>query len=267
MLTSRKKLCRDLEALGVQLNDVVMLHASFKSLGPVEGGPDTVIDGLMDLVGSKGGVLMFVSWGHSTYEAFVQGNGLTEAERKVWPAFDPPRADVRASYAGAIGACLVRRPDALRSGNPDRSLAALGGGARTLIEEHQLDHGFGPGSPLARFVERGGKCLLLGAPLSTVTLVHYAEYLCQVPNKQYVAYEVPLLRNGKKVWRRVEQMNRDGFTQSVQHADEDYVERVVRAYLAIGRHRAGRVGEASAHLIESGDLVDFAVAFFERNYG
>ena len=266
MLTSRNSLCVEFKALGVQPGDVVMLHSSFKSLGPVDGGPDTVIDSLMDIVGDNGGIIMFVSWGRSTYDAFVKGNGLTDAEREVWPVFDPSRASLRSSYAGAIGACLVRRPDALRSRNPDRSLAALGGGATALIAEHRLDHGFGPGSPLARFVERGGKSLLLGAPLSTVTVVHYAEYLCEVPDKQYVNYEVPLLRNGNKVWRRVEQMNRDGFIRPVQNFDEDYIAQVVRAYLAAERHRTGRVGEALAYLFDAADLVDFAISFFERNY-
>lgn len=266
MLTSRNSLCVEFKALGVQPGDVVMLHSSFKSLGPVDGGPDTVIDSLMDIVGDNGGIIMFVSWGRSTYDAFVKGNGLTDAEREVWPVFDPSRASLRSSYAGAIGACLVRRPDALRSGNPDRSLAALGGGATALIAEHRLDHGFGPGSPLARFVERGGKSLLLGAPLSTVTVIHYAEYLCEVPDKQYVNYEVPLLRNGNRVWCRVEQMNRDGFIRPLQNVDEDYIAQVVRAYLAAERHHTGRVGEALAYLFDAADLVDFAVSFFERNH-
>ena len=100
-----------------------------------------------------------------------------------------------------------------------------------------------------------------------MTVVHYAEYLCRVPDKQYVKYEVPLLHNGKKEWRRVAQMSRDGFVRAVQGANEDYIETVVRAYLATGRQRTGSVGEAPAHLFDAGDLVGFAVSFFERDYG
>ncbi len=263
----RSTLGADFKALGIVPGDVIMLHASFKSLGPVESGPDVVIDSLMDVVGDHGGILMFVSWAHSPYDAFVKDKGLTEGERACWPVFDPASAEVRPSYAGAIGAGLVRRVAAVRSGNPDRSLAALGSGAAALVREHPLDHGFGPGSPLARFVERGGKSLLLGAPLSTVTVIHYAEYLCAVPDKQCINYEVPLLRNGKKEWHRVAQMNRDGFVRAVQGAEEDYIETVVRAYLATGRQHNGRVGETSVYLFDARDLVDFAVSFFDRNYG
>ncbi len=265
--SSRKTLGADFKALGIQAGDVIMLHASFKSLGPVEGGPDVVIDSLMDVVGDHGGILMFVSWAQSPYDAFVKNKGLTEGARACWPVFDPASAEVRPSYSGAIGARLVRRAAAVRSGNPDRSLAALGSGATALVNEHQLDHGFGLDSPLARFVERGGKSLLLGAPLSTLTVIHYAEYLCAVPDKQYINYEVPLLRNGKKEWRRVAQMNRDGFVRAAQGAKEDYIETVVRAYLATGQQHKSRVGEASAYLFDARYLVDFAVSFFDRNYG
>ena len=265
--SSGKTLCADFKALGILPGDIIMLHASFKSLGPVDGGPDVVIDSLMDVVGDHGGILMFVSWAHSPYDAFVKGKGLTEGERARWPVFVPATAEVRPSYAGAIGARLARRAKAVRSGNPDRSLSALGGGATALVQEHPLDHGFGLGSPLARFVGRGGKSLLLGAPHSTVTVIHYAEYLCAVPDKLYVNYEVPLLRNGKKEWRRVAQMNRDGFVRAVQGAEEDYIETVVRAYLATGRLHKSRVGEASTYLFDAKDLVDFAVSFFDRNYG
>lgn len=264
---SRDSLCAEFKALGIQPNDVIMLHASYKALGLVAGGPDTVIDGLMDAVGDNGGILIFVSWGQSTYEAFAERHGLTASEREAWPEFDPSCASVRPSYAGAIGACLVQRPDACRSANPDRSLAALGSGAKVLIDEHRLDHGFGPGSPLERFVKSGGKSLLLGAPLSTVSVVHYAEYLCNVPNKQFVTYEVPLLNTRQKAWCPVTQMDRDGFVPAARSASEDYVEQVTGAYIESCPHHSGRVGQANAYLFEAADYVDFAVAFLERRFG
>ncbi len=188
-------------------------------------------------------------------------------ERGAWPPFDPRDAHLRPTYAGAIGSCLARRPDARRSANPDRSFAALGAAAVALIDPHPLDHGFGPGSPLARFVDGGGKSLLRGAPLSTVTAVHYAEYLCDVPDKQFVCYEVPLLQDGRKVWQRAEQMNRDGFVRAVQGTDHDYIEAVARAYAATGRAGSGEVAVARCHLFDAADFVAFAVADFERLYG
>ena len=263
---TRDSLAGDFRRLGVKPGDVIMLHASLKSLGPVVGGPDTVIDALMDTLGAQGGILMFVSWGDSTYEVFVEGGGLSPTERTAWPAFEPATASVRPSYAGAIGACLLQRPEAGRSANPDRSLAALGDKAKVLIAEHPLDHGFGPGSPMARFVEGGGKSLLLSAPLYTVSAIHYAEYHCDVPDKQFVAYEVPLLREGRKLWCPVSQMNREGFLLSVQGRPVDYIEEVTGAYLQSQPHKEGRVAEAQAYLFKAADYVNFAVGYLKREF-
>ena len=47
-----------LEALGVEAGDMLFIHSSFKSLGPVAGGAQTVVDALQAAVGSDGLILM-----------------------------------------------------------------------------------------------------------------------------------------------------------------------------------------------------------------
>ena len=49
---------RDLCALGVESGDILFIHSSFKSLGPVDGGASTVVAALEDAVGPDGLVLM-----------------------------------------------------------------------------------------------------------------------------------------------------------------------------------------------------------------
>jgi len=262
---TRESLARDLRALGLGAGDIVMLHVSYRAVRPVEGGPDALIDAVLDTVGPDGGIVMFVSWAQSPYDAFAAG-GLSEEERRAWPAFDPQKADVRPTHGGAVGACLAQRPGAFRSRNPDRSLLGLGA-AVPLLDRQPFDHGFGPGSPLQALYERGAKTLNLGAPLYTTTILHYAEYLAKVPNKQTVHYEVPLLADGRKVWRPTAQMNRDAFVPAAADLEPDYLEQVIRAYLDTGRPAEGRVGSARACLFEMSDLVPFAVRYFEQTYG
>ena len=69
----RETLALDLRGLGIKAGDIVMLHAAFRSVRPVEGGPDPMIDAIMDVVTTAGGLVMFASWEHSTYDAFVAG--------------------------------------------------------------------------------------------------------------------------------------------------------------------------------------------------
>lgn len=266
-MADRLSLAADFASLGLSRGGLVMLHSSYRTLGRVEGGPDTVIDALLDVLGERGGVMVFVSWDRSPYDAFVLNGGLGAAERDAWPVFDPNTAAVKSNYAGVIGAALLARSGAARSANPDRSLGALGAGATALMADHQLDHGFGPGSPLERFVAEGGKSVLLGAPLTTVTAVHYAEYLADIPGKRSVTYEVPVLEDGRKTWKPVVQMRRDGFVDAVENAVYDHVGRTVEAYVAARGLTPRKVGDAETWAFDAGDVVNFAVSEFERLYG
>jgi aminoglycoside N3'-acetyltransferase len=264
---TKDNLVTDLRALGVRSGDSVMLHSSFKAIGPVAGGPDTVVDALLEAVGPCGTVMAFVSWDRCPYNEFVLGPGLTDEERAAWPAFDPADAGVDRSISGLLGERLVRHPAAIRSANPDLSMVAIGRNARDLMEDHEISHGFGPGSPLDRLVKRAGKSLLLGAPRDSATIVHHAEYLCAVPGKLTVSYEVPILIDGRKVWQRATQIDSNGFLASIKASGVDHVAEVVEAYLGAGRGKEGTVGKAPSYLFDAADLVAFAVRHFESRYG
>ena len=45
-------------AAGVCPGDILLVHSSFKSLGPVEGGAETVIAGLLDALGESGTLVL-----------------------------------------------------------------------------------------------------------------------------------------------------------------------------------------------------------------
>lgn len=257
---------RGFEALGLGSGDVVMLHSSFKALGPVADGPLSVARSLMDVVGEEGGILVFGSWKHSTYDVFVKGPGLSDQERHDWPAFEGSASPVRPNYAGAIGTAIAALPNAGRSANPDRSLIALGNGALSLIETHGLDHGFGPATPLARFVERDGKTVLLGAPFSTVTIVHLAEYLARLDGKRSVHYEVPLLEAGRKVWYPVEQMDRDVFVAAAKDSGHDHIAAAAQAFVEARGLSAQLIGAACSYLFDARDFVDHSTAWLERRF-
>ena len=267
MTATTQSLLDDLRRLGLEAGDVVLQHPSFKALGPVAGGPAAALDALLAAVGPEGTLAAFVSWDRSPYDAFVSGPGLTPDERAAWPAFDPGTAGVDRTIAGVLGGLLAGHPAVARSANPDLSFAAVGRDARALVEELALDHGFGPGSPLDRLAGAGGKVLLLGAPLGSATIVHHAEYLCDLPGKLTGAYDVPILVGGQKVWRPVTQLDSNGFLAAIKASGEDHVAEAVHAYLPLGRHREGRVGRAWCHLYDARDLLAHAVRHLEEQYG
>lgn len=46
----------------VQTGDLLMVHASLKAIGPVEGGAETVVAALRSAVGPTGTVMGYASW-------------------------------------------------------------------------------------------------------------------------------------------------------------------------------------------------------------
>lgn len=245
-----------------------MVHASLRALGPVAGGPAAVVAALLDAVGPEGTVMGYASWDRSPYDETLNGARMDEEARWRWPAFDPATADVYPGF-GLLNRFLARTPGARRSAHPDASMVALGARAAELVEPHRLGQAFGPGSPLERLIRMGGKVLLLGAPLDAVTALHYAEAVADIPGKRRVSYEMPLQgRDGRTVWRRCEDFDSNGILDCFAVPGRpDAVETIARAYVALGRHRKGRVGGAECHLFEARDIVDFGTRWLETRFG
>jgi aminoglycoside N3'-acetyltransferase len=163
----------------------------------------------------------------------------------------------------------VRLPGARRSGHPDASVVAIGHAAEEVTANHPLTSGYGPGSPMERLIALGGKVLLLGVPPSTVTVLHYAEAEAPIAGKRRVTTEMPVLNgDGNKVWCRVEDFDSNGILDCYAVEEEaDAVERIAWDYLALGRHRPGRVGRAASLLIDARDIVEFGVAWLIERHG
>ena len=263
---TKSRLVADLKRLGVALGDTLMLHASVKAIGWIVGGPDVVIQALLEVLGKKGTLMMYVGWEDSPWGAPHKFAELPEEWRRAYLEEFPPfdSATSRANRKWSILTEYLRTwPGAYRSNNPEASCVAVGAKARWLTENHPLQYGYGPGSPFAKLCEANGKVLLLGAPFGSITLLHYAEHLAKVPNKLVIRYKVPILQGGKKVWFDVEEFDTCG---NVLPNATEYFEAIPRAYLASGRGRSGKVGEAQSHLFDAAEFVNFAVQWIEKKY-
>ncbi len=246
--------------LGIQPGQVVMLHASVKAIGPVLGGPNTILQALLDTLTPSGTLMMYAGWEDIPDDL----DDLPELERQRWidhfPPFDP--ATARAVRDNSILAEFLRTwPGAHRSLNPEASMVAVGAQAAALTRDHPLNYGYGRGSPLERLAQANGSVLLLGAPLDTITLLHYAEAIAQMRHKAVVRYGVPLLREGQRVWVEIED-----FETGDPHDDYEF-EQIAQAYLDSGQGRKGTVGQAAAYLFDAAGLVAFAVEWLETHFG
>ncbi|MFD0900908.1 aminoglycoside 3-N-acetyltransferase [Actinomadura sediminis] len=263
---TRSGLVRDLGKLGVAEGDIVMFHTRMSALGYVAGGAPTVIDALRDAVGAEGTLMVTCGWNDAPPYAFTDWPADWQAAvRAEHPAYDPQVSEADHSN-GRLPEALRRRPGAVRSRHPDVSFAALGPAAHSLMDDHPWDDPHGPGSPLARLAARGGRVLLLGAPLDTLTLLHHAEALAEAPGKRFVDYEQPITVDGERVWRRFHDIDSENgafdYTPVVPEG-QDAFEVIARDMLAAGHGRRGRVGAATSHLFEAADVVTFGVDWIE----
>lgn len=89
---TRKAITEAIRKLGVQTGDLLMVHASLKAIGPVEGGAETVVAALRSAVGPTGTVMGYASWDRSPYEETLNGARLDDKARRT--------AAVRSATAG-----------------------------------------------------------------------------------------------------------------------------------------------------------------------
>lgn len=256
----RSALIQAFRSLGLVAGQTVMLHASVKAVGPVMGGPNVILQALLDALGPDGTVMMYVGW-HDipdfVSELSAEARAVYHAEH---PPFDPATARAVRDH-GIMAEVLRTWPGAERSLNPEASMAAVGARAAWLTRDHSLDYGYGAGSPLAKLVEVGGRVLMLGAPLDTITLLHHAEYRAALRHKQVIRYPCPILRDGQTVWVEVED-----FATGDPHDDYSF-EAIAHDYLTLIRARRGTVGQAETYLFDAADLVVYAVQWLEARFG
>lgn len=136
-------------------------------------------------------------------------------------------------------------PGASHSPHPVDAFAAIGADAGWVVSGQSLDEGYGTASPLARLVERDGAVLLLGAPLESVTLLHYAEYLAAVEPKRWVEYEMPVRVEGNRVWRKIRELDCSlgAFAYDDLHLDDDAFAAITRSALSAGIGRSGTAAQ------------------------
>ncbi len=61
-LITKSQLVTDLRQLGVRPGQVIMVHASVKAIGWIVGGPDIVLQALLDVLTPAGTLMIYVSW-------------------------------------------------------------------------------------------------------------------------------------------------------------------------------------------------------------
>jgi aminoglycoside 3-N-acetyltransferase len=246
-------LLADLHALGVAAGDIVMVHAGVRSIGPIVGGVNTLVQALLDAVSDGGTLVAYVDW-----ELGFDDDDIAGADDV--PAFDKRVARAAREY-GILPETIRTWPGAVRSDNPEAGIVAVGAHAASLCADHPLSYGYGEDSPYAKLVAAGATVLMLGAPLDTITLLHHAEHVARIDGKRVRRYRRKLLVDGAERWFAVEEFDTAG--PVVDGMPDDCFARIAEIAVARGQGRHGTIGHADAYAFNAPELHRTGVEWLE----
>jgi aminoglycoside 3-N-acetyltransferase len=259
---SREQLANDLRTLGIEAGDTMMLHASVRAVGEVAGGPDQIHLALKDVLTAQGTLIMYASCPRY-YDEVGSGNLTKEQEAEILeklPAFDPLTA--RSARDNGALVELFRTYPGSRVNRHVARFVVWGKRADSLISEQPWNYAFGLRSPLDRFLGLDGKILLLGSDHDAVTFLHYVEHVAEIPNKRIRRFQVPVLDDGRRAWRSMEEFDTSG-DGAIANWPDRFFAKIVDAYLAATGNQGGRVGNALSYILRARGLLDFALPLMQ----
>ncbi|MBS4196985.1 AAC(3) family N-acetyltransferase [Lederbergia citri] len=205
MLT-KKQLIEDFKSIGIKEGMVLVVHTSLRNIGFIQGGPEVVIESLLEILGDEGTLVM---------------PSMTSGEELYDPKTTPTE------YMGIVAETFWRMPGVLRSNHPNSAFAAYGKHANEIVSEHPIDQPEGIKSPIGKVFQLDGRILLLGASHDSNTTIHLAESLNEVPYRTYSTMlfsnegkieeiQVPLINHCCQNFKKIESLLKEKGYLSVQ---------------------------------------------------
>ncbi len=159
---TKERLVDSLRAAGVKEGADLLVHSSMSAIGYVAGGPKTVVDALLEVIGPKANLLMPTS-PVTTLQAMHS--------QEVFSVKDTP------SKMGAITEYFRTQVATERSAHPLEPVAVVGPDALWYVKGHHTDGTpYGPQSPWMKHLKGGGQLLYIGTTLiNSGTSLHAVE--------------------------------------------------------------------------------------------
>jgi aminoglycoside 3-N-acetyltransferase len=170
-----------LQALGLRAGATVLIHCAMRRIGPLEKGPQTLLEAVLSVIGPGGTVVVPSGTANNSttspvFQAATEGMDAAQiaAFEAAMPGFD--RRHTPSFGMGAFAEFVRTRPAAVRSCHPQTSFAAIGPLAGKLTVTHKLECHLGEESPLAALYAVDAVTLLIGVGYESCTTLHLAEY-------------------------------------------------------------------------------------------
>jgi len=240
-----RQLADDLAAAGISTGSGLILHSSLRSLGRVSGGPGSVLEAVLDVLGPYGHLLV------PTFTYSLPG----------WKA-DPFEYEKSPARTGAIPEFVRRDPRSQRSFHPTHSVAVIGPDAQSITANHMNFTPLGIGSPFSRMLDYNTNILMLGTRQDTNSSLHLCEVMAELPyiNTCFtdgVDFEMAWYHNlhGEIEFAPMKEI--PGCSRGFRAIEEEFTRR--------GVMRRVQVGSAQCQLLPMGAMVEAAIEILKKN--
>jgi len=162
---TKDDLLNELNNLGLNGDETIMIHSAFSSIKNIEGGANEFLNALK--IFFKNGLILLPS---HTWASIKNDNDIFIKE------------DAN-SCVGYLTNVAIKDKDFIRSNHPTHSVVACGKNAFYYIKDD--DYATTPVSPTGSFgkLKNGAYILFIGAPLSKNTFIHSIEEEFNVPDR------------------------------------------------------------------------------------
>jgi aminoglycoside 3-N-acetyltransferase len=257
-----ERLKDDFQKLGISAGMTLLVHCSLTKIGWICGGPVTVIQVLLDILGPDGTLIMPSHTADNSDPKYWENPPVPsewfDIIRQSAPAF---QANITPTFnMGKVAETFRHWPGVLRSQHPLYSVIAVGQKAKLITDNHY--ECCGEQSPLARLYDctDNGYVLLLGVQHRNNTSLHLAEYRFQMKDNIEKSFI-----QGASIINPETNMRQWFEWVDYDYESEDFID-VGNAFDSIeGNTKTGKVGLAECRLMKQHLLVDFAVEWMAKN--
>lgn len=237
---TKEQLKAQLAQMGIKPSDNVLIHTSFKAVGPVEGGPEAFIDAFCEYLTEGLFLVPTHTWSNVT---------------RKQPVYD---VKTTVPCIGLIPRTAAFRPDGVRSLHPTHSVWVHGKGAEEFIAGEELAESPAPvGFCWNRLAEIGTKILLIGVTNTNNTFIHAVDEIADLPDRLAPEpWEVTVIDgNGNRITHPFRNHGRTG-SDNFCNFEEPLV--------GLGAQTFGTLGDAQVRVVDAVKCRDVILSIYAK---
>jgi aminoglycoside 3-N-acetyltransferase len=228
--------------LGVEAGDTLLVHSSYKSFGPIDNGPQTVVNALEAALGPQGTLIM------PTFN-FDFNKG------QPWDVRSTP------SQMGVLTELVRKDPRAKRVFHPIYSFAILGKHA-DMLGNLRYKSSYERNSVFGKLRDLDGKIMVIGLSYTnSMTFFHHIEQMEGVDYRFLKQFTGQVTDWDGKTWT-------DTFEMLVRNIDKGVITEVdpMGALMEqAGVIKVGKIGEAAVKLMKANEVYAFTAREMRRD--